>query len=338
MSGKHIILVHGRDIKPSEAAVEKLARLAISSGLRRAHKADWAKKFDDGAVKLTLAYYGDLNNRILAENDKKTASKLLDSDPRHDNAPCFPADVIEEAFRFTDKISEFDAAAYRKVLSNNTDFHLLDEAADTVSMFGALLTGGLLNTTIINMATSDMGAYLTSHSVGSAVRARLDEPLRNALSSDDDVCLLSHSMGCIVAYDLMWKYAHMMEYEQFRSQQRKVDLWLTIGNPLGETGVRRNLLDGRYPEVDKYPRNQVLRWVNIYAEDDYVAHIEKVAPLYKSSKSKDTGLQSISDTHIYNCWAYSEVKSARTISNPHDLYGYLMNQSVGATLASWLEA
>ena len=45
--------------------------------------------------------------------------------------------------------------------------------------------------------------------------------------------------------------------------------------------------------------------------------------------------RAISDKKIYNCWYYSDAKNGHLVSNPHDLYGYLMNQDTAKFIARW---
>jgi hypothetical protein len=102
-------------------------------------------------------------------------------------------------------------------------------AARAVSTLAAILTGSRLNGFAIMNATADMGAYLMRRSVGSAIRARLQDPLRKALKRGDDICLVSHSMGCMVAYDVLWKFSRMSEYADLRAGGVKVTRWVTLG-------------------------------------------------------------------------------------------------------------
>lgn len=336
MSQKHIILIHGRAIKPSEKAMIDLSRRAIASGLSRAKRQPAAQLFESSKVKFSFCYFGDISNEILAQNSKTQRDKLTEKDPVS-GKPCFPAKPLHEAFELTDALPTFDKKTYAQVLRDADDLRLLDDAADMVSLFGSLFTAGFLNKWTIDKATADLGAYLTSHKVGSDIRARLGDILAPALSNGEDVCLLAHSMGCMISYDVLWKYARTSEYTELRKKQNPVKLWMTLGNPLGEDGVRRNLLDGRYVEAEKYPLHMVRDWANFYAQDDFVAHIEKIAPIYNKMPANGRP-QSITDSHVYNCWHYKDVKRNRMTSNPHDLYGYLMHQTVAARLADWLEA
>jgi hypothetical protein len=330
---KHIILVHGRAIKPADAVLRELAKKALEEGVKRAGGAG-LRDANGNAVTFSSAYFGDISNQILGRS-ASVAQKLTETDPLHGNMPCFPRGPLDRGFELTTAFPRFDKARYQKVLAEASDMRWLDEAADWASSLAGLLTGGFLNLLGINVATEDLGAYLTSHNVGSAVRGRLDALLRPALLRQDDVCLITHSMGCMVAYDLMWKYAHMSEYADFRDRQRKVSKWVTLGNPLGEVGVRRNLLDGRYGEAEKYPSNQIEAWTNIFAEDDFISHVAKLAPEFKSNAK--TGLPKIVDKKIYNCWVYEDMDEAgRLTSNPHDLYGYLMNPTTAQEVIDWL--
>lgn len=336
MGQKHLILIHGRAIKPSRKTMVELSRRAISNGLRRAGRSPAQDTFDSDKIQFSFCYFGDISNEILAKKSKAEADKLVEDDPEN-GRKCFPAEPLHDAFALTDRLKSFDKKTYSQLLKDADDWRMLDDASDMVSLFGSLFTGGILNKWVIDKATADLGAYLTSHTIGSEIRERLGKILAPALRRGDDICLVSHSMGCMISYDVLWKYAHTSEYTDLREKNNPVTLWMTIGNPLGEDGVRNNLLDGRYVEAEKYPLNLVRDWANFYAQDDFVAHIEKIAPIYRRMPAAGRP-HSITDTHIYNCWHYNDVKRKRMTSNPHDLYGYLMHQSVAGRLADWLEA
>lgn len=335
MSKKHLVLIHGRAIKPSRDAMIDLSRRAIGSGLARANRGAAKTIFESDEVKFSFCYFGDISNAILAEKSKNEAAKLTETDPET-GRKVFPAEPLQEAFALTDRLKTFDKRTYTELLKDADDLRMLDDASDMVSLIGSLFTGGILNKWAIDKATADLGAYLTSHAIGSEIRGRLGEILAPALAAGDDICLVAHSMGCMISYDVLWKYAHTSEYAALRDKKNPVSLWLTIGNPLGEDGVRRNLLDGRYVEAEKYPLHLVTEWSNFYAQDDFVAHVEKIAPIYRKMPAAGRP-RSITDTQIFNCWHYEDVKHGRLTSNPHDLYGYLMHQAVGGRLADWLE-
>jgi hypothetical protein len=335
MPAKHLIIVHGRDIKPAGSELSALAKKALARGLERAGKASTADKIRQGEIKFSSAYYGDINNELEASFSNKTAALLTaQNDAEYSFKPCFPIVELKEAFVRTDAINTFNLTSYRHVLDIADDWRFLEEAADAASLFGSLLTFGLLNTLVIEIVKSDLTAYLTSQVVGSKIRARLQAVLEPAMLAGDDLCLVTHSLGCMVAYDVFWKYSFRGEYKHMREASQKVSLWLTLGCPLGELGVKLNLLDAMALADEKYPRNQFLDWVNVYAEDDYIAHAERMRSAFSRMRSKGY-CREISDKKIYNCWHYRDAKKGDLVSNPHDLYGYLMHQDTAKFVDQW---
>lgn len=202
-----------------------------------------------------------------------------------------------------------------------------DEAASIISGIASFIG---LSDNVIRKATPDMGAYLMTRKVGSEVRMRLQSHLKKALIANEDICLVSHSMGCIVSYDVMWKFSQMSEYKDVQNSGGKVNQWLTLGNPLGEPGVIDNLYDSGDKEDGKYPKHIINNWINVSARDDFVAHDDSIENDYKAMKDRKY-LKSIKDiTNIYNFWEGSDG------SNPHKFYGYLDNPVVAKQIAKWL--
>jgi hypothetical protein len=338
MGKKRLILIHGRAVKPAEKPMKSLARKAVAEGLRRAGATADAKALTDGSLAFDLVYFGDFINAIQSAARKKDQKLLTATDPDHGGAACFPIADLETAFADVSKLASFSKARYADLLKTADDYKFLDEFADFTSTLGSLFTFGWLNDKLIQSATPDLFAYLTQHTTGSLIRQRLAERLRPALEKKEDICLIAHSMGAMVSYDEFWKYSHESAFDDSPYHGTPVSLFLTIGCPLGEEGVRRNLLDGRYHSLnDKYPRGQIGTWHNIYAQDDYVSHAESMRAAFAEMRNKKY-LDTIIDSHIYNCWSYADSHSGRRVSNPHDLYGYLMHQTVGAAVSKWLAA
>ncbi len=332
MADQRIIMIHGRSTKPAKKTHAALQKRALLTGLERANPAK-AKKVKSGKVKLDIVYYGDINNSIMAADSAKVKKQLSAKDPDLGNAPCIPAGSIETALDDLEKVRNFNKAAYRKVVKANKDLRFMDEAAWALSTFAALTTMTFANMTAIKFATADMGAYLTRRSVGSAVRERLQAPLKRALMRGDDICLVSHSMGCMVAYDVLWKFSRMSEYRAIQDKGTKVR-WVTLGCPLGEAGVKANLYDANersFPGgTDKHPRGIVSDWHNVAAVDDFISHDSTMKGDYRLMKKYDY-VKNITDRRIYNCYA------ERGTSNPHKFYGYLMNAACTQLVSDWIK-
>ncbi|MGI9395731.1 MAG: hypothetical protein ACR2OY_13870 [Boseongicola sp.] len=330
---QRIIMVHGRSTKPCKAQYAHLQKLALLQGLKRVSSAK-AAKISDGRIPVDFVYYGDINNRILAGVDEEKAKSLEAKDPHSHNAPCLPATGYAAAIAALEEFDRFDRRAYRRVLAENTDLRFVDNAARAVSTLAAILTGASLNRIAIKVATADMGAYLMRRSVGSAIRERLQDPLRRALKRADDICLVSHSMGCMVAYDVLWKFSRMSEYRELRDTGSKINRWVTLGCPLGEAGVKANLCDAKEYDfqngTDKHPKDIVGDWLNVAAVDDFISHDATMKNDY-SAMLKHGYVNSITDISIYNCFTF------KGTSNPHKLYGYLANPKCAATIADWIK-
>lgn len=319
---KRLIIIHGRATKPSHGEKEALVRKSLLHGLARVDS-NAAKKVDG---KIEFVYYGDINNREIILRYPEKKKELTGRDSSCGNAPCEPAGSYDADLERMFEQTDFSKKAYKKLLSSVPDRRGLDETASVISGVASLVG---LSETVIRRATPDMGAYLMTRKVGSEIRQRLQASLKKALLAGDDICLVSHSMGCIVSYDVLWKFSQMSEYQDIQESKSKVNLWLTLGNPLGEPGVIDNLYDSNEKSDGKYPKNIINQWVNISAYDDFVAHDDRIENDFRTMKQ--LGYAKIKDLpKIYNFW------SGRDGSNPHKFYGYLDNPIVANQIAKWL--
>ncbi len=102
---------------------------------------------------------------------------------------------------------------------------------------------------------SQAAAYLHKPSLKEIIDDLVTAQIIDELPRDDKVVIISHSLGTIVAYDLMRRLRH----------QVKAKLLLTAGSPLGIEIVKRRLGPPLIclPNVDK--------WVNISDSEDFVA-------------------------------------------------------------------
>jgi hypothetical protein len=130
-----------------------------------------------------------------------------------------------------------------------------------------------------------------------------------------------------VTYDVLWQLSHDSDYAD-NYASKKVDTWLTLGSPLGDSMVRRRLLGANRKGRERFPAN-VLTWHNVSAEDDYMCHDNTLADDYKAML-KQRQVSSIRDYRIYNL----TVRYGK--SNPHCSIGYLMHPRTAQIIADWL--
>ena len=169
--------------------------------------------------------------------------------------------------------------------------------------------------------------WRASNSLLRPVLPRLCGVVGEALERGDDVLLISHCIGCVIAYDALWALSRG-GYRNGGGAGGKVTTWLTIGAPLGDESVKRRLEGAGADGSVRYPNN-ILSWVNVAAEDDYICHDDRLANDYADMLAHRL-VSRIEDVRIYNL----AVRYGR--SNPHNAFGYLTHPKVSRTIAKWL--
>jgi hypothetical protein len=190
---KMILMVHGRIFKPPKKALQKLWIEALRFGIERDHPGNLTA-FDN--AKVELVYYGDISNAYL-----KNALGRSGPDDLADREAALVG--LKQYQR-----SQFTKPNYRKLPGYNPWMETLaDLFAGPLNFFG-------LSEKLIEYVAPDMAEYWGSYQFGSEVRAVVTEAIIQALKKRGDVCVLSHSLGTMVAYDALWKLSHYGEYRR----------------------------------------------------------------------------------------------------------------------------
>lgn len=328
---KHLFVIHGRSTKPSEKEKRRIVKASLLHGMERVDGAAAAKidkPVSSGGVKLSFIYYGDLSNELILEKNPAKKDRLTGKDEDHNNQHCEPDGFYDEGLETLFAVRGHTKASYKAFLKKYPDRRWMDNAASVVSFLGNLVG---LSDNIVSAATADMGAYLLTRRWGSEIRNRLQKPIKKALKDGDDICLVAHSMGCIVSYDVLWKFSRMSEYDDVQNSGNRVNKWITLGNPLGDPAVRKNLYDAHEREDGRYPAGIIKDWVNLSAQDDFICHDSTIKNDFKDMKKRGH-VESIVDKKIYNLWIGAKA------TNPHKFYGYLDNPSVAREIIDWVNA
>ncbi len=156
--------------------------------------------------------------------------------------------------------------------------------------------------------------------VAELVRRLLKMPLRSAWKSERPVLLIGHSMGSIVAYDSLW------ELSQEPGNERKVDLFLTMGSPLAQKFIQRRIKGSKQPG-NRYPRN-IRRWVNIAAIGDLTSIDMRMENDYQDMVKLGL-IEGIEDRQVFN---YFRLEGEL---NVHAEYGYLINEVTAGFVSEW---
>lgn len=138
---------------------------------------------------------------------------------------------------------------------------------------------------------------------------------------DDEILLLAHSMGSIIAYDVLCDLAK--SHPTF-----SVKHLVTLGSPLGIPYVQHRIKTERHGAI-RTPDTVSHQWTNIADHRDKVA---LDAHLHDDFGPNAHKVQVVDDL-VYNSYR-DETKAAK--ENPHKIYGYLRTPEVSKLLHSFL--
>ncbi len=285
------------------ADLQRLWLEAIESGIQR----DFPGKVNAfKSAKIEFVYYGDISNQFLsARNNEPVPNDIGDRQ------------AALNALKLTKK-NQFTRESYKALPGYNPWMEALaDFASGPLSFVG-------LSDSIIKKVAPDIEEYWGDYGYGSSVRKVFTDAMEKVLKKSGEVCVIAHSLGTMISYDVFWKLSH---YGEFRGKpwNRQIDRWITLGSPLGDSTVQDNLKGAGEKAEYRYPTN-VKEWFNVAAEDDYISHDQTIANDFKAMKTTTQ----IKDKSIYNL----AVRNGK--SNPHNESGYLIHPYVTGLIANWL--
>jgi hypothetical protein len=157
--------------------------------------------------------------------------------------------------------------------------------------------------------------------VADMARQTVKDPLQRAVDSGRPVLLLAHSMGSVIAYDALWQMTQESECDV------SAHLLLTMGSPLGQKVIQRNLLGYTASGKARYPGN-ILDWINIAAIGELTAIDMTLNNDF--GEMIDLGLVAgIDDRTMYN---YYHMDGELSV---HAEYGYLVNEVTARIVSDW---
>jgi hypothetical protein len=158
--------------------------------------------------------------------------------------------------------------------------------------------------------------------VARKIRDLLKLTLRPMLEQQDDVLLIGHSLGSVIAYDTLWELSHR---ERLKG---KVD-FLTLGSPMGMHYIQRRLLGMNNHDKKSYP-GMIRHWINVSAEGDVTALNQNFSESFHAML--ELGLVASIEDHCHGI--YNFFRSDEGL-NCHRSYGYMVNPAVGSIITDW---
>lgn len=164
--------------------------------------------------------------------------------------------------------------------------------------------------------------FNNTDNVACEVRDLLKQTLRSMLAQQDDVLLIGHSLGSVIAYDTLWELSHQ------DGVKGKVD-FLTLGSPMGMHYIHRRLLGMNGHQKKTYP-GLIRHWVNLSAEGDVTALKQHLKDTFHPMLK--LGLAESIEDHCHGIYNYFRSDEGL---NCHRSYGYMVNPAVGSIIANW---
>ena len=292
-----IIFVPGMKPKPPERIHRQVLGRCMRAGLERIDT-EAARPLRDGARCLTTAawthaFYRKHRN---IELDKQSIERILEQ------PEASPRDIAD--------IESFARRKRRVLLS-------LGHAAP---LFTSLFARRSMRLTVL-----ETHRYLRNwRGIGTVVRDVVRKALIDAWSAGEQVLLIGHSLGSVIAYDTLWELSHGE-----RRENGRVDLFMTLGSPLASPMILKGVLGSRLSGPKRYPEI-VGRWQNFSARGEITALHPRLGPHYGEMVELGS-LEALQDcTGFYNHYR------DRGRLDVHTSYGYLITRPVAEAIAAWL--
>ena len=294
MTTKQIIYVPGKNPKPEPALHRELLWRTLVEGVRRADSAV-AGTLQAGYAQFHLVSWNYLYYHVYKNNTK--------------DIPWIDA-LINKHGPTQQDIRE--AHSWNIWLS-----HLLLTLGDHIPLLIRLLPEEVRST------ANEISRYFNNtDAVASKIRGLLKQTLRPMLEQQDDVLVIGHSFGSVIAYDTLWELTHQ------EGLTGKVD-FLTLGSPMGMHYIQRRLLGMNGHEEKSYPA-LIRRWINLSAEGDVTALNQNLKETFQPML--ELGLVESIEDHCHGIYNYFR---SDTGLNSHRSYGYLVSPAVGSIIADW---
>jgi len=295
-----IIGIHGLANKPPKDLLEKWWKMSIREGLATIGHTKTRFSFN-------LVYWADLVHSLPQDpevTDKNSRQYLED--------PYVPGNP--------DSYKDFTPSAVKKKLLDKLEISMdkmffQEKSFINFDKFADLIIRNLFRDMDFYYHRDCTVPKFKGLCARSAIRARLADALKKYRNRD--ILLLAHSMGTIIAYDVLTQNVPDV----------RIHSLITMGSPLGIPVIRKKILmeQGRDYSKNKQapsPENIRYKWYNFSDLDDPIALNYNLKDDYQRN-SRGVNPE---DVIIYNNYEYNRKR------DPHKLYGYLRAPEVAKVI------
>ena len=300
---KVIIGIHGLGNKPEADLLEEWWINSIKEGFKK-------QRIDLNDFNFTLVYWADILHPIAEDpsiSDKENELYMEEPYTPSNNQP----------------MPEKEASFFSKILKyaeEQIDNILLKEDM-TLNFSG-------VTDRIIHNYFEDLEIYYSNSCTlwddpKCMARPAICDRLNKILveHKNDRVMLIAHSMGSIIAYDVLMN----------NLKELKIDAFITVGSPLGLPIIISRIFAEQKDKLPQdrlaAPDNILKKWINISDPEDLVAMDHTLNDDFKPNKH---GIQA-EDVTVYNDYIVGEN------DNHHKIYGYLRCQEMVSVINTFLK-
>lgn len=300
--GKIIIGIHGLGNKPSKKILEGWWKQSIEEGLK--NYLGYTKDFQFELVYWADVFYNEPLNP-------------LENDPDH---PLF----IEEIY--TPSPTDFVPTPHpirQKILD------VLEEQLDKIFLNDDLTVNfSFISDNIIRSYFKELDGYYEKECDDIAdIKCRARDIIRDRTAyiikkyANDEILIIGHSMGSIIAYDVL----------SFTIPEVNINTFITIGSPLGLPVIRAKIAAESYlnhitPIKLQTPPNVYNQWINYSDLEDKIALIYNLTDKFDSNKY---------GIHVKNIVVDNNYK-VNDHENPHKSFGYLRTPEMAGSILNFL--
>jgi len=283
MSASMVIGIHGLKNKPEKVLLARWWVRSLQEGLQRNLGLAPPLAFD-------LVYWADI------QYPAPIPEAELDN-------PYIPADGQGPLLRYSgtarNKANAMTGKWGGRAIDKNKELIGLDERSDH----------------LLGLAFDDLRDYYGKPDVRNRVRDRLTHALHR--HNNKRVCLIAHSMGSILAYDVL----RMLEHHP-----PEIEHFVTIGSPLGLPIVTQHV---REEFSNTLVPPQVRRWTNLADPSDKIALDCCLGDDYRPTPR---GIL------VHDDLVHNEYVDRGGKSDPHNAYGYLRTPELSDIIHGFLDS
>jgi len=297
-----IIGIHGLGNKPPEALLKRWWKLAMNEGLSTNHHDNIVPSFE-------LVFWSDILYK-----------KLLDPAEKNVESPYF---VEEKYSRAPEDFPVADFSTRKRVVD------YLGKQMNRIFLNEDLtLNYSFISDAIISRYFKDLEIYYSGNFIrGNTLICNVNELIRKRLCDklkehrNDNIMLISHSMGSIIAFDAL----------TFIVPDIKINTFITMGSPLGLPVVISKIAAGHRQKgmsdtILRTPQGITGNWYNFSDILDKVAFNYKLSEFFSENKF---GIKPVDFLVINNY----EINGER---NPHKSFGYLRTPEFSKVLNDFI--